>query len=137
VAGPVSAGPTGGDVVREYFAACGQGDADHIAACFTPDAVLYDTNHPPVVGAEAIGRFWTSVAAPWGRRPLGGRHAAGGPGRCSHRVVMHGERRGRPFTAYGSDHYTLRGGRIAEVRQYWVLDRDRFDTGLVGYPYPD
>jgi hypothetical protein len=50
---------------------------------------------------------------------------------------MYGERRGRRFNAHGSDHYTLRDGRISEVRQYWVLDRDCSDTGLIGYPYPE
>jgi hypothetical protein len=30
-----------------------------------------------------------------------------------------------------------RDGRIAEVRQYWVLDRDHSDSGLIGYPYAD
>jgi ketosteroid isomerase-like protein len=125
-----------GDVVREYFAACGQGDADRVAGCFTPDAVLYDTNHPPVVGAEAIGRFWANVASRWGGAQWEVDTLLEAPNATALEWSMHGERRGRTFTAHGSDHYTLRDGQISEVRQYWVLDRDCSDTGLIGYPYP-
>jgi ketosteroid isomerase-like protein len=133
----VNLGRASGALVREYFAACGQGDADRVAACFTSDAVLYDTNHPPVVGAKAIGCFWANVASRWGGARWEVDTLLEGPASVALEWTMHGERRGRPFTAHGSDHYTLRDGRISEVRQYWVLDHDRSDTGLVGYPYPD
>jgi ketosteroid isomerase-like protein len=128
---------TPGDVVREYFAACGRADADRVAACFTADAVLYDTNHPPVVGATAIGRFWADVATRRGGARWEIDTMLEGPNTVAMEWSMHGERHGRPFTAHGSDHYTLRDGRIAEVHQYWVLDRDHSDSGLIGYPYAD
>ncbi len=131
MAGPV----TPGDVVREYFAACGQADADRVAACFTPDAVLYDTNHPPVVGAEAIGRFWADVAARWGGARWEIDTMLEGPNTVAMEWSMHGKRHGRQCTAHGSDHYTVRDGRITEVRQYWVLDRNNSESGLIGYPY--
>ena len=128
---------TPGDVVREYFAACGRADPDRVAACFTADAVLYDTNHPPVMGAKAIGRFWADVATRWGGARWEIDTMLEGPNTVAMESSMHSERHGRPFTVHGSDHYTLRDGRIAEVRQYWVLDRDHSDSGLIGYPYAD
>lgn len=61
------------DLVVRYFEACNHGDADAIAACFTPDAVHY---FPPGMyggafrGGRAVGERW--VAA---RRDLGSRWA--------------------------------------------------------------
>jgi ketosteroid isomerase-like protein len=73
------------------------------------------------VGAEAIGHFWANVATRWGGARWEVDTLLEGLDAVANKWTMHGERRGHPFTARGSDHYTLRGGRIAEVRQYWVL----------------
>ena len=43
-------------VVRDYFQACKKGDAEAIAACFTPDAVQYFAGRSPWVGSEAFGK---------------------------------------------------------------------------------
>jgi ketosteroid isomerase-like protein len=124
-----------GEVVRAYFSDCSTSSAEAIAAFFTPDAVVYDTNHPPVVGAEAIGRFWVGVRERWGGATWSVDSLLEGPDAVAMEWTMRGERHGRPFAAHGSDHYRIERGLIAEVRQYWVLDRTRADTGLVDYPY--
>lgn len=56
---------------------------------------------------------------------------------ASDRVAMTGTGPDGPFRFRGSEHYGFDGDRIAEIRQYWIFDRDRLDTGLVDYPYPD
>jgi ketosteroid isomerase-like protein len=43
------------DRIEAYFSACSEGDAAAIASHFTDDAVVYDLNHAPVVGAASIG----------------------------------------------------------------------------------
>jgi SnoaL-like domain len=51
-------------LVSEYYAACNSGDADRIAACFTPGAVHYfpaGTYGGPFVGAQAIAARWSEA----------------------------------------------------------------------------
>jgi uncharacterized protein GlcG (DUF336 family) len=50
--------------IRGYFEACNSGDADSVAAFFTPDAVHYfppGMYEGPFVGAETIGRRWAGA----------------------------------------------------------------------------
>lgn len=52
------------DTIRAYFDACNSGDADTVAAFFTPDAVHYfppGMYEGPFVGAETIGRRWAEA----------------------------------------------------------------------------
>lgn len=50
--------------IRDYFEACNSGDADSVAAFFTPDAVHYfppGMYEGPFVGADTIGRRWAGA----------------------------------------------------------------------------
>ena len=61
-------GPEPGEraaAIRAYFEACNTGAATEIAAHFTDQAVIYDTNHAPVGTAAGIGRFWDRIRAQW------------------------------------------------------------------------
>lgn len=52
--------------IRGYFDACNTGDADAVAAFFTPDAVHYfppGMYEGPFVGAGTIGRKWSEAVA--------------------------------------------------------------------------
>lgn len=138
--------PTGGvdassargrlDLVERYFAACSTGTAEEIAACFTGDAAIFDTNLPPVRGDVACGRFWTRVRARWGGASWHLDHGIADGDAVACEWTMRGiAEGGRPVTFRGSDHYRFDGDRIAEVRQYWVFDRDGLVSGLLEYPY--
>lgn len=51
-------------VIRGYFEACNSGDADRVAAFFTPDAVHYfppGMYEGPFAGADTIGRRWAGA----------------------------------------------------------------------------
>lgn len=121
-------------LVLDYFAACSRGDVDGVTASFCEDAVVYDTNHAPVRGAEAIGRFFARVyadkqGATWHVDTFLGdeEHAA------SEWTMV--DRSGDvPVAVRGSEHYAFRGGRISEVRQYWRYDPAR-PGGLRDFPY--
>jgi ketosteroid isomerase-like protein len=121
--------------IRAYFAACGEGAAGEIAAHFTDDAVIYDTNVRPMIGSEAIGRSWVTVRERWQ-----------GAVWTVDSVVSEGEAAaiewsmsgtnpadGRRFVFRGSEHYAFRHTLIAEIRQYWTFDPHTLDTGLIGY----
>ena len=124
------------ELLERYFAACSGGTAEEIAACFTPGAVIFDTNLPPVRGDEACGRFWVKVRDRWGGATwhLDRGIVEGDDAACE--WTMRGIAGERPVTFRGSDHYRFEGDRIAEVRQYWVFDRDGLTSGLRDYPYP-
>jgi iron complex transport system ATP-binding protein len=123
------------DIVRSYFAACTHGSAEEIAAHFTRDAVIYDTNHPPVVSAAAIGAFWERIRAKWS----GAAWYVDAVVEDRHRVAiewtMTGTTEAGPFAVRGSEHYQLADDRISEIRQYWTFDPARPGSELVGYPY--
>ena len=126
------------DLVRSYFAACNGGSADQIAAHFTADATIYDTNHAPVAGREQIGAFWLRTRQRW----------AGARWQIDSTIVdrdqgdaaaiewsMHGVANGEPFSFRGSEHYRFRDGLIDEIRQYWSYDPDHPGSALIGFDY--
>lgn len=126
-----------GDIVRAYFDACNAGDAADIARHFVEDAVVYDTNHPPIRGSEAIGAFFVRGRASWSGARWHVDTLIAGDEEAAAEWTMTGRLRGRDATVRGSEHYAFRGDRIAQIRQYWTLDKADPDTALVGYPYED
>lgn len=133
----VGPGPDLGARILAYFASCNHDDAAGIASHFTDDAVIWDTNHDPVRTAAGIGVFWDKIRRRWlgavwsvDRVVSDGRSAA-------IEWTMAGTGPDGPFRFHGSEHYGFEAGgnRIAEIRQYWIFDTERLDTGLVGYPY--
>jgi ketosteroid isomerase-like protein len=122
--------------LQSYFAACNGGTAQEIAAHFAPDAVVYDTNHPPVRGPGAIGAFFAGVRERWGGAAwtTDGLVAGGAAAAVEWTMTVPGD---PPLRIRGSDHYTFEGGLIAEVRQYWTFDPAAPATELRGYPYAD
>jgi ketosteroid isomerase-like protein len=124
-------------LIRRYFEACSSGSSADIAACFTAEAVVYDTNLAPVAGAERAAQFWLAVRRRWGGARWVVDHAVaeGDHAACEWTMSGRAPADGRPFAFRGSDHYRFEGDLIAEVRQYWTFDPARLDTGLVGFPY--
>jgi ketosteroid isomerase-like protein len=126
-------------IVRDYNGACSSGTVDQIVAFVATDAVIYDLNHPPVVGREAIGRFWDRIRTKWG----GATWDVGlviidvDHGAVAAEWTMHGTggTGGEPFAFHGVDLYSFTGELITEIRQYWRFDADRLGSGLVGYDY--
>ena len=56
-------------VIREYFAACNDADADRIAACFEDDGVHYfppGMYEGPFRGAQTIGKRWVGAVESFG-----------------------------------------------------------------------
>lgn len=123
--------------IADYFAACSSGTSEDVAAHFTSDAVVYDTNFAPVRGAAAIGQFWLAVRRRWhgATWKVDQAHSAGNRAVCEWSMTGRNAE-GRAFVFRGSDHYNFaEDGRIAQVRQYWSFDPDRLDTALVDFPY--
>lgn len=141
--------------IRAYFADCSHADAAAIGMHFTVDAVIYDTNVPPVRGRDAIGRFWVRVREKWGgaewhvdavledgdraaiewtmtgRTPVQAASAeavGAGAGTGASEV-------GRAFAVRGAEWYRFEGGLIAEIRQYWTFDPASPGSQLRGFPY--
>ena len=122
--------------VRAYNAACSRDVVGDITAFFTTDAVIYDLNHPPVVGREAIGAFWAKVRARWGGATWDTDHVVSDGRTVVAEWTMHGVSGERRFAFHGVDVFVFAGPLIAEIRQYWRFDAERLASGLVGYEYP-
>lgn len=125
--------------INTYFTACGEGTAADIASHFTEHAVIFDTNVRPIRGAEQIGQMWMMVRQRWGGARWsvdsvieGGRTAA-----IEWSMTGIDPTTQRPFTFRGSEHYRFVGSLIDEIRQYWTVDAEALDTGLVGFNYLD
>ena len=125
--------------VRSYFEACNAGDPAALVVHFTPEAVIYDTNIPPMRGRDAIAVGWAAIAAKWGGATwaVDSMVAAADGSVAAIEWSMAGTdpRTGQPFVFRGSEHYRFAGTLIDEIRQYWTFDRERLDSGLIGYPY--
>ncbi len=125
--------------ITEYFEACSSGTAQDIAAHFTADAVIFDTNVRPIVTADVIGKMWVKVRERW----LGARWTVdsiiteGSTAAIEWSMTGTNPNDQQPFTFRGSEHYRFEDSLIAEIRQYWTFDDARGDTGLVDYPYPE
>ena len=124
-----------------YFDACTSGSAADIAAHFTADAVIYDTNVRPVVGADEIGRMWVAIRDQWqgARWSVESLVTDGTTAAIEWSMTGRDPDDERAFTFRGSEHYAFGGPAdqhlIAEIRQYWTFDRTRLETGLRHYPY--
>lgn len=121
--------------ITSYFASCCEGSAEEISAHFTTDAVIYDTNHAPVQGADAIGVFWDGIRAQWEGAVWAVDSVVSDGETAAIEWHMRGVADHGPFVFRGSEHYAFDDGLIAEIRQYWTFDRTAADTGLQGYPY--
>lgn len=123
--------------IRAYFESCNGGDAAQIALHFTADAIIWDTNHPPVRTAAGIGEFWDKIRAQWAGAVWGVDSVVADAENDTAAIEWHMTGMGDdgPFTFRGSEHYAFDGDLIAEIRQYWTFSRDRLDTGLVHYSY--
>jgi ketosteroid isomerase-like protein len=123
------------ELVESYFRACSHGEAPSIARHFHDDAVVYDTNHSPVCGAEQIGRFYASVARRWSCASW---HVdtflADSSGAAASEWTMAAP--GAGVLIRGSEHYEIRAERISQIRQYWTFDPDDPGTALRDFPYP-
>ncbi|MBM36832.1 MAG: nuclear transport factor 2 family protein [Actinomycetota bacterium] len=123
------------DRIRSYFAACSSGSGDDVASHFTEDAVIYDTNHPPIVSSAHIGNFWVQIHDKWiGANWVVERVVENGDS-AAIEWCMEGEHQGNTFQVRGSEHYDFREGLIAEIRQYWTFDPQSPGGGLTDYPY--
>jgi ketosteroid isomerase-like protein len=121
--------------IRSYFEACSTGTAGDIARHFTIDAVVYDTNIAPVWGSEAIGEAWVAIRNKWGGATWNVDSCVESGNVAAIEWSMRGvdPKTTRAFVFRGSEHYVFEAGRIAEIRQYWTFDRNKLDTGLVGF----
>lgn len=122
-------------LVRAYFDACTNGRAEDIAACFTDDAVIYDTNHAPIRGSAAIGAFWTGVRERWAGAAWIVDSGIEEGDEAAVEWTMSGYSDTGPFALRGSEHYRFTDDLIAEIRQYWTFDPEDPGSELVDYPY--
>jgi len=125
------------DLVRSYFAACGEGSAETIAAHFTEDATIFDTNHAPIVGRKQISAFWVRIRERWdGARWIVDSAVEHGD-TAAIEWSMHGVSDGAPFVFRGSEYYRFRDGLIDEIRQYWTYNPERPGSALIGFDYTE
>ena len=122
-------------LIEQYFEACTAGTAADIESCFTPDAVVFDTNHKPVRSAGGIADFWVQIRAQWAGAVWRVDSCVSEGDSAAIEWTMTGTHDGKNFSIRGSEHYRVTQGRIAEIRQYWTFNRNNPNTGLVDFPY--
>lgn len=134
------------DRILAYFDACSTGTTDDIASNFTEHATVFDTNVPPVCGAHRIGVSWVKIRNHWLGAHWEVDSYVGDAKTAAIEWSMTGinaptnvQPDGLSFTFRGSEHYRFEGDEnlISEIRQYWVFDPSKLETGLVGFSYPN
>ena len=122
-------------LITQYFLACGYGTAADIASHFEKDAVIYDTNHPPIRGAGSIGEFWLNVRERYGEATWHVDSIIESEDSAAIEWTMKGNLDNNQLVYRGSEHYRVKNGLIVEIRQYWNWKRNELTSGLVDYLY--
>jgi ketosteroid isomerase-like protein len=121
--------------IRHYFEACNTGEGARIAQHFIPDAVVYDTNHAPIVGRDTIGQFFEKIVRKWAGAQWSVDRMVDDGTAAAIEWSMTGTKDGQPFTFRGSEHYSFEDGLIKEIRQYWTFDPNSPGSELHGFDY--
>jgi len=125
------------ETVRRYYDGCNSGDLDVLLSTLTPDVVHYflPPRFPPIRGAEHLARYWRkykNLLNPiWSIDHILARDdevviewsCVWTPKDTERRILMR-----------GTEWYIMRGGRIAEVRAYFMYD-ETDSTEITGFPY--
>ena len=122
-------------LITQYFLACGYGTAADIASHFAKDAVIYDTNHPPIRGAANIGEFWLNVRERYGEATWHVDSIVESGDSAAIEWTIKGNLDSSQLVYRGSEHYRVKNGLISEIRQYWNWKRNELTSGLVDYLY--
>ena len=119
------------DHVRSYYAALNTGDAEAVAAHFTPDATHWYTRRPPSVGAAEIGEH-TRLAVEHLRAVWRIEHLVEGEDEVVIEWTMAWDhpKTGERCLDRGAEFLALRDGLICEVRAYYSRGGD-----LVGFDH--
>ena len=124
------------DHVRSYYAALNTGDAEAVAAHFTPDATHWYTRRPPSVGAAQIGEH-THLAVEHLRAEWQIEHLVEGADEVVIEWTMAWDhpRSGERCLDRGAEFLAFSDGLICEIRAYYSRDGDLqgFDHGARGH----
>jgi ketosteroid isomerase-like protein len=125
-----------GEHVRSYYAALDTGDAQAVAAHFTPDAVHWYTRREPSVGAEQIGRQ-TQLAVEHLHAQWAIEHLVEGADEVviEWSMLWDHPRTGERCLDRGAEFLAFRDGLICEVRAYYSRGGDLagFDHAARGH----
>jgi ketosteroid isomerase-like protein len=127
------------EVVRKYFAGCQTGDLDALVSTLAPDVVHYflPSRFAPIKGAEQLAKYWCKYKL--GLNPVWS---------IDHIVARDDEvvsewsciwtprKTNRRLILRGSEWYVMRGGKIAEIRAYF-MSADDASCELAGFPYKE
>ena len=124
------------DHVRSYYAALNTGDAEAVAAHFTPEATHWYTRRPPSVGAVQIGEH-TRLAVEHLRAVWHVEHLVEGEDEVVIEWTMAWDhpRSGERCLDRGAEFLSFDGGLICEIRAYYSREGDLqdFDHGARGH----
>lgn len=107
--------------IKRYYQGCNTADVELMISTFTDDVVHYFTHHAPIRGAKPLATYWAKmqprIQAVWS---------------VDHAIV-HGDEAviewtmrwtppetGKPELMRGAEWYLFQGGRIAEIRAYYI-----------------
>ncbi len=109
------------DIVRAYFAAVNEGRLEELVALFAPEASLHFPLSNPIVGREAIGRFYETILQFYPERFDEVRRLFFSPeGDVAAEIHFAGTTRtGRRVVFEAVDLFTLRGGRIEKLQIFY------------------
>jgi ketosteroid isomerase-like protein len=121
------------DVVRAYFTAVNEGRLEELVALFAPEASLHFPLSDPIVGREAIGRFYETILQFYPERCDDVRRLFFSPeGDVAAEIHFTGTTRtGRRVVFEAVDLFTLREGQIEKLQIFYDSARVR---EMIGTP---
>ena len=125
------------DVVRKYFAGCQTGDLETLLSTLAPDVVHYflPSRFAAIKGAEQLAKYWCkyklALNPVWSIDHIVARDdEVVSEWSC----IWTSRKTQRRLMLRGSEWYVMRGGKIAEVRAYF-MSADDAHRELAGFPY--
>lgn len=123
-------------LIQEYTESCNSGDADRIAAHFTPDATHYFTRQAPVSGAREIGEHFSAVVAALGCSWAVDHGIEQGDEDCVEwSVTWRDPASGELRINRGTEWHRFQGDLICEVRAYFHSDVHNRTGDLIGFDH--
>jgi ketosteroid isomerase-like protein len=124
------------DHIRSYYEALNSGDGETIAAHFTADATHYYTRLGPHEGAETIGKYAAlAVESIEGKWFVENAIEEGDQAVIEWTMTWRDPKSGEPRLDRGTEWFSFRDGRIAEVRAYHHGGRKNPSGDLLGFDH--
>ena len=127
------------ETIRKYYVGCSTGNIELIKSTFAPDVTHYFPNAAPISGADTLANHWAGFNTKDRKAVWTVDHFMGAENEAVIEWTMISTflNEQRKEILRGAEWYQFHGGKIAEIRAYFLWTPEQMESELVGYPYAE